>query len=340
MQTSRIYVTEVIDFDECRRRWYWSWVQGWTSKQPPLDRWLGEGIHIALDHYYWNGRDANIAVAHFDDWYAKFGDEQKKYGEFLWELVEESFRPMYELGRGMIGNYAYWDEQDTTLYGDVLAVEASLQAQPRPTGREKIFPTLRGRVDLVLKRSDGIWVIDHKSHKTRPSWNGLENDDQLTAYCYLFWRSTGIIPRGVIYNALLKRLPEEPRRLKDGSLSRDKSQAVTYDTYLQQIEAIGDDPKKYTDMLTYLAQKGWSDFFAREGSTRNVEELQAYERRTAVKYREMLAAKADPRRLVYPAPTMFKCGYCAFQAPCKSMDDGGDYEAQLESLFFQPKHES
>jgi hypothetical protein len=41
----------------------------------------------------------------------------------------------------------------------------------------------------------------------------------------------------------------------------------------------------------------------------------------------------DPKLRLYPSPGRFGCNFCAFQQPCRSKNDGSDYEYDLATNF-------
>jgi len=287
-----------------------------------------------MENYYWYDRDVNKALDAYDRWHKHFLEvESHEIPEIIWQGVEQEFYAYAKVGREMIKNYHLFDSKQDHLDGNVRGVELSIRHPIRtPTGRN-LDIEFGGTIDLLLVQGKNWWVVDHKTSGSKPSAAGISVDEQLTSYCYLIWRSTGVVPAGAVYNVLLRRALEEPRMLKSGQLSQDKTQRVVYENYVQAIKDNGLSLADYGDFLQFLSERGWSEFFIREGSVRNENELRAFEKRLYYKYTQMLQAIRFPDNLAYPEPSTWKCGYCQFQAACKSLCDGGDYQAQLESMF-------
>lgn len=337
-------VTERGTFRECRRRWFWEYGLRKAPKAPQMNLWFGTGIHAALAAYYGaillgSGSPLDAALGEFEAWYdAEMLDPQKQDRWF-------QFNELYELGIGMLRNYATYDREfPLTALGDVVSVEEETQIVPvLDLNREPVPDVyLAGRIDLTLQRRDGRFVIvDHKTRTTAQNAQALEIDDQLTGYCYLHWRTTGKVPALAIYNVLIKRVPEPPKVLKNGDLSLDIRQPTTYELYLLALRDRGysndnindNDGGKYHAILTYLqSPAAWERFFQREITTRNEAEMLSFERRLYYEVMDMLAVR-ERKELRYPGPSPFRCGHCPYLQPCKASEDGGDADALLEYLY-------
>jgi len=329
-----IHVTEFGDFDSCRRRWKWGYIEGWETDEPSVHQWLGSGIHKAKEEYYNNDRQLDAMVSAYDNWFDHFWEvESREIPEMIWHGLEGEFKDFAVLGRKMLENFHEYQADVLALQGDIVGTEARLKCPiTSPAGEESPF-VLTGKLDLVLFREPDYFIIDHKSYTRAASEKGVEVDDQLTGYPYLFWKHTDVMPAGVALNVLLKRTPEPPKLIrKDTALSKDRSQPTTQSLYLAAIEENEFDIADYEEFLQYLGTKGWEDYFQLIETTRNEEELRAYEHRCYFKAMDMFKAAYDDN-YAYPSPSSWNCGYCPFQATCKSKDDGGDYRLQLESLF-------
>lgn len=204
---------------------------------------------------------------------------------------------------------------------------------------------LTGKIDLLTERETpkkGIWVVDHKTATQAHQEDGLEFDDQVTGYCYVVWRWTGVIPRGVVYNDLIKQAPKEPRLIRDGQeLSTAKDQLTTPDQYREALLEFGHMQKrggeiyseKHAECLDALLTRGWDPFFRRFEPVRNEEQLLAFERRLAEEYWDMLESKENPIAKVYPNPMVMNCRGCSVKRICLAMEDGSDAEGIIDTEF-------
>ena len=50
---------------------------------------------------------------------------------------------------------------------------------------------------------------------------------------------------------------------------------------------------------------------------------------------DITSIKEDPQEYAYPSPGTYRCSKCRFLGVCKAMDDGGDYQAILDSGFLR-----
>jgi hypothetical protein len=174
---------------------------------------------------------------------------------------------------------------------------------------------------------------------SKPSLRALDVDDQLTAYCYIWWRLSGLVPRGAIYNVLVKEPPHQPALLKtltkEGKqkLSTDKAQRTTLEMYLQAIKEHKLDKSDYEDMLNYLNREDrWAQFFVRDGSQRNEEEMLSFEERVFTEYEAMREGLGEPRKL-YPNMSQWNCQNCRVISICQALEEREDPTWIIENQF-------
>ncbi len=324
-------ITERGSFRSCRRQWYLE-VQERLAHRDRV-AWpliFGEAIHTGLETYYRNNRrNVKTAVAAFKRaWRATGAELQESYGG-LFARLEPEWSDWLDKGTRMLIYYDMYDRQAEFDWDAVLHVNIekrafvdilNLEGYPVEDQDSRLRALLSGRIDLVVERKDGIWIVDHKTAASAYDARALDVDDQLTGYCYIYWRLTGEVPRGAIYNALIKDPPGPPRLLKDGSLSKDKSQRTTYDLYLAEIKTLKLDKADYTDILEYLKEKSWKQFFVRDGLTRNLEELKSFEKRLYYEYQDMKSVIRSPDR-AYPNPSQRTCPGCSMIPLCQAMEE-------------------
>jgi hypothetical protein len=317
---------------------------------------------------------AKSAHKALDDWHK---ETDKKTRESLGALfnidVEEELNEYLALGHGMIDNYLLFDKQEKETW-KVLSVEGrvrkgALKSDPPKHSGGKRYPevllhesgrllvpiidtstmapfedepALSARIDLTIERKaprSGLWIVDHKSAASAPSEEGVDFDDQVTGYCYVVWRLTGIIPKGVIYNVLMKQVPKEPRMVQTG-LSTAKDQLTTADQYRQALKDNGlmkgskVTSEKHAECLNALLARGWAPFFRRVEVSRNEHELYQFEQRLSQEYKDMLEASESPK-LLYPNPSTWWCPSCSVRSICRAIEDGSDYMDIINNRFMQ-----
>lgn len=329
----RISISDLWGFGNCRRRWFWESVAGYTSKTPPTNLWFGSCVHAGLEAYYVNGRDANKLLEGFTSSYDETFEKVKSdYPDTFQSLVPE-MQSHYKLGIGMLENYLRYEQDDHQLEGDIAGVEVKLERPIFSDGRLD-DPVLVGKIDLVIQKENGdVWLVDHKTYKSHPNFAGLDLDDQITGYCYLVWKLYGVVPTGFIYNVLIKTVPEFPRTLSNGKgLSRDKTQSTTGSLYREAIRQAGLKESDYADILAYYDSNGYKPFFERGTTLRSIHELESFEKRIRVMYDQMKEGLIDTSKL-YPNPTSMNCAWCPMLQPCKEYEAGGDYQYLLTTNY-------
>jgi tetratricopeptide (TPR) repeat protein len=303
---------------------------------------FGDMMHAALERYYKEDRNLELATDTLHTEWTKHDEVLREmYGSlYATPDVQEYWYGEYQKAANILHYYDQYDKAHPFFEKvlDMSIEERSFVEILDPLGK----PTdglLSGRIDMVVEREDGVWIVDHKTLSSAPSDSALDIDDQITAYCYIYWRMTGVVPRGGMYNVLLKDPPKPPRVLKNGTVSKDKSQRTTYDLYVQALEEHGQDPADYTEILEYLKDKGWSQFFIRMQSERNMEQLAQFEKHLFHEYADMDEALQYTDQL-YPNPSQYTCPRCQYLPICKAMEEGSDPEWVIEHGYevLEPRH--
>lgn len=337
-------VTERGSFRSCRRQWYLENVERLQHKDRiPWALIFGNAIHDALAAYYtdnkrnlMDARDAFKAA-----WEVERDILTQKYGGLYEAGVGDEWLTMQDKGDTMLVYYDEYD-RDNPFWDDVVEVnieERSFVPIPNSEDYTEVhkdgWPLLSGKLDLVVhKKGSGIWVVDHKTAANAYDARALDVDDQLTGYAYIWWRISGDVPRGALYNALIKEPPKPPKVLKNGSLSKDKSQRTVFALYEQAMNELHLGGEEYDEILDYLKVKGWSQFFLRDGLEKNLDEILSFEERLLYEYYDMENALRE-EGFRYPNPSQRTCPGCGMIALCQAMEERGDIEYIREHMFEQ-----
>jgi len=383
-----VSVTERSSFRTCRRRWGLETIDNWVPKSPAFALEFGTGIHTALESYYASKGDLTSALDAFTEWHDEF--DAKIADELGGLYTEDTSRDVWDLrlmGLAMLELYPKYESMTKVTWTDVRAIEGNGMEQfdnKRPKGYPKeadvivhesgrcmvplVHPTskqvlvntsgepiyLTARIDMLVDRATpykGLWVVDHKTSASAPNDRGLDFDEQPTGYCYVVWRLTGKMPRGVIFNYLIKNTPKEPRWVQGNSkngphnsegkaLSTAKDQLTTPDMYREALKDLGLYKKgkvsseAHAECLEGLLAKGWDPFFQRYEPRRNQDELLAYEAQAFTQYSDMEEAVLV-EEMRYPNKSTWWCPSCSVKEICQAMDDGGDPEGIIEQSFMQ-----
>lgn len=186
---------------------------------------------------------------------------------------------------------------------------------------------------IVVDKYGRYWILDYKTAKSADT-NKLDTDDQISAY---LWAATKIfkVPfYGFIYLQLTKEAVQEPRRLKNGTLSVDKKQKTTYSLLKQEIlkdyGKVSEAPNALIQFLNVLAasETPEGDRFIRwDFIKRDEEQLQSTEKYIYYELRSML----DLAQYAYPSPTRDCIWDCPLRDICISMDRND--KATIEELM-------
>lgn len=374
-----VSVTERGQFRSCRRRWKLSTLDNLAPNVPSPAMPIGTGTHRALETFH-RGEGLDETLLEFRVW---SGEEIRKWekdgapAEALDELMVEA-----EVIEEVLSNYAKFDSVSKVQLGETLAIEGKLTKAGEkvlgkltpPDGYPPVsihpesgrvlvpivdpvtkqplpgYPCLSARIDLLTQRKTpkkGLWVVDHKTASQASGEEGIDFDDQITGYCYVVWRWTGKIPRGVVLNTLIKKPVKEPRWGKSGKLSYAKDQLTTADLYRDAIKEAGlmgpggtilsDD---HADCLAGLLARGWDPWFRRYEAVRNDFEIIDYERFLHQNYQEMAEGAELPAEhpFFYPNPITNPfgvCQSCPVRRICRAMSDGSDWEGIVKTDFHE-----
>lgn len=381
-----VSVTERATFRSCRRRWHLTTIENLQPKQ--ADQFalnFGTGIHEALETFY-AGRGARAtriknAYKVFDAW----GKVEREAA-----IDNDAFQIVREheaLGAGMLEQYFTYDEVASVQLGTPVAVEGKFKTTAykpkRPAGYPKSAevildngrllcpivhpdtkeplvgpdgrtPYLTARIDLLTERKtpkSGLWVADHKTATSAPADKGIDYDDQITGYCYVVWRWLDKIPRGVVYNVLIKNVPKEPRLVQpqkkefkqwanaDGLvLSTAKDQLTTPNMYRAALKEQGlmrgnrVMSDAHAECLGALIARGWDPFFRRYEVMRNAHELNSFEGHLVQEYDDMFEAYELPEKR-YPNRSTWHCPGCPVNKICLAQEDGSDVECIIDNQY-------
>ncbi len=338
-------------FKECRLEWDWNSKirQNYEPNTEAQALRFGTAVHAGLadlhDSTTWGvGAPATrLALAQlafvkeypFQSWNGGTEGSEDEYAAYAVDL---------ELGKGMLAHFvdwaADWHKTITPVHVEV-EFEVPIPAPNAMPGRfgnsidgdllcDGMPVVYQGRIDMILRDQwGGYWIVDWKTAgRIEGSHEWLQMDEQITSYCWALQHALGIKIEGFLYIELLKALPHSPKVLKKGGLSVDKSQNTTEKVYLDTLAHMGyTDLSPYDEMLTFLRAQG-NKFFRTTDVQRSPRELELIGERIGLESVDMLN---DPS--IYPNPSKFRCGRCAFKSPCLMRAEGSDFGWVLKDSF-------
>lgn len=341
-----IRTSDRIAFKQCRRKWGWSSHLkrnlGPAYLASPL--WFGSAIHYALEDFH--------GERHFD----RAADAFRAYciatsKQYLRELPPDA-QEHYKLGIAMMDYYQdewlRFRKADQTYYDNgvpqtevnfeipvPLEEHPHLEALAKAHGADCVL--YRGTIDRVAIDEEGnLWVVEYKTAK-RAEHLHYQTDPQVTTYV---WAATHIYDRpvaGVVYQQFIKEEPKPPRLLSTtGRISTASNLATSAPLYRRQLEnmygTVSGAPEANINYLYDLEQKESPDkdrYIQRVRVYRNPVQTQ----HEAVKILMELEDMLNPDLPLYPNPTRDCSRMCSFLGACVSMDDGGDWNSELDQEF-------
>ncbi len=212
----------------------------------------GVWVHQLLEVHY-KGGDWKAEHKRLSQNFANLLDEEKDYyGDMPKEIAQ--------IMRGYFWHYKDHDWK-------VLDAEFVLEAE-FPDGN--IF---RGKIDLLVEDQYGLWIVDHKSHKTLPSLDYRILDAQSADYIWAALKNK-IPVQGHIWNYIRWKPPTFPQLVyvgKPGERLSSRSIETDYPTFVAALKQYGLDPKKYKEQLRRLKAQRYqhgemqlSPFFRRD----------------------------------------------------------------------------
>lgn len=335
-----IRTSDRIMFRRCRRRWGWSsHLRGnLGSKEAASPLWMGSGFHFALEDFHGERRFTEASDA-----FTAYVEATKRHDR---SSLPVDWAELHELSRGMLNYYQhdwlrYRDPLQTFIWNGVPQVEVNFRVDipfdARHWGFDRVVYS--GTIDRVSIDEHGqIWIVEYKTAKAIQTLH-LANDSQVSSYC---WAGAHLYDRpiaGVIYQQHRKDTPNPPKRLANGRISVDKRQLTTAAAVRGLIrEQYGSVQKAPSDIVEFLnvltndeSPKG-DKFILRNYIQRNEHQAQAEGEKIMMEAAEML----NPDLPLYPNPDRTCQFMCPFNSACVSMDDGSDWEYELD-LWTKPR---
>lgn len=285
------------------------------TQAKPLKR--GNWIHSLLETHY-SGGDWRETHTTLSLQFEQLFDEEK---DALGDLPDE-------IGRIMTSYFwHYRDDQDWK----VVTVEDTIEVE-MPNGT-----IYRGRTDLLVETPYGLYIVDHKSHKSLPDLSFRLKDPQSALYIWAY-RKAGIPVQGFIWNYIKYVAPKPIRFNLDGSMSKRQGE-TDYPTAYRSIKAQGYDPKDFRDVLLPLQRQRYvhggaqlSPFFKRSSLEKDdamlLRVLRESVHTTNRSHKYPFAKRDYVERVVDRS-----CGWCSYNDLCATELYGGNADQVRRKQF-------
>lgn len=181
-------------FRNCPRKYKHRYIDCLRPREKPDALSFGHVIHGAIELWYQRVDDANRLWTVLD-----FVDQQ-----FPERIGDDRQKATWHLARAMITGYAArYDSEDF----EIVEIEKPFTGEIRnpDTGRLSQTFVMAGKADAIVRRPDGMYLLEHKTAATIDAsyLDKLWTDTQIALYSF-YLRQLGYPIVGVIYNVLLK----------------------------------------------------------------------------------------------------------------------------------------
>lgn len=297
--------------------------------------WIGTGVHYAMEDFHGLNMYGHPAEA-----FRAFVEATTVPGH---REAPDNWREHVGLGLDMMTYYAdHWlknrDPLRTWYIDGKPAVEINFEI-PIPFDPEKLAEwgydavVAVGTIDrIVIDDLERLWLLDYKSAK-KFEVGHLVTDPQASSYIMAAHALFKQPIAGMIYQQHLKAVPEAPKILTSGKVSLNKQQRTTHSLYRETLTALYGDVQrapgsniKFLNELLENENESGDKFIRRDIIERNEQQSASEGVKILLECEDML----NPNLPLYPNPTR-DCNWdCPFKTPCISLDDGSDFEYELE----------
>jgi hypothetical protein len=327
----QVSISEINSFLKCRRDWDLTSASRQSLRHkttPKVFFAVGSGFHAAVEANA-EGIDWQQALEEYltNELEEKSAAYVEAVGYPPWAKELEEFHEMADFTRKLASQYFdhYGLEQPLASHDlTYVATEVSFKIPIEVGGTIVEFI---GTWDAIATDSNGgVCLVENKSCGRKPKLDILQHTNQFVGYAWAFQFLTGIPISGFLYNGVMKKLITEPRVLQNGTISLDKSQSVTMQSYLNKMRDSGISPldKRYEGMLEFLEERerqGDDRFFFRETFTFEQTQVENWGKNLSKIVREMIF---DP--VIYPSFTYNACEMCLVKDLCHATEMGEDVE--------------
>lgn len=324
-----ISYSEISTYLRCKLKWYWKYIEKLERKIKPVNLFIGDGIHKAIQAYY----EQKVAPAdYFQQWAInQLQEYENELG--LWEDEKEKFMEDLDKATKMLEVYPKqaqylddfkWEKGEVEFVVPLKAKEKQSQTK------------VKCRIDGLISNDKGHWIIETKT-TNNPNAPNLLRDLQTMIY---FWGAIKVMEvQGVLYNLIYKWCPKPPTILKNNTISKSINtiRNTTYELYLKTIQDTGLDPKDYENELMQLKQKDNTIIYREYIYAKSVKELTVLE---SILWQIARSIRRSYRYKEFYPSISKNCEWdCDMKDLCQQYLIGGDIEF-IKNLYYKGVTES
>lgn len=335
----KFHVSSLKSFLQCRRQFYLTDPEYLGLEPTSIVNYfyMGTLTHSTFEDYY-TGRIESLTES--------FMHNKRIYEQLTGERLDtyrtynEDMDMLYELFK----QYELWIDSPIdklTPFGDhnleYIAMEVPFDIP--------IYENIRfgGRFDGIVRRKDnGDLLIYEVKTTSRPDQLIASLDYELQTKAYVFAaRELGYPVKGVLYNIMNKAPSGVPTILKNGKLSKSKSQKVSYEVYRYWMHMLHPDwtqeqlVEEYSDFLHYLLSN--NQVFQRYYKPVTNTEIAKFIVMLDNIGPELMNLDEDSAFPTGAHNAHFTCGFCRFKNPCINWERGNieERDKELNDFFIR-----
>lgn len=313
-----VHTTERGTFRQCKRKWKYQYVNRFQRGEVYFNAlWFGTLIHKCMAYYY------KHEIPLLTTFEKEFKEQTEKRYKELPSTAQEKVDEFYQLGKCMLIGY---EQKYKKEKWEIVSVE---EPYSYSIDVEDIRVTVQGTMDMVIRQDNRLWIVDHKTYAKFVDPTDLLMDDQMTTYLFLLQHNSNERIGGAIYNQLLKKIPDVPKVLQSGKISKDVKCYTTRAMYEAILEANNQDVNDYADILSKLDS---IEFFRREPIARTNRELKLFKEQLHLELQDMVRFYKDTN-LIYPNVSRSCKEICQYTDLCRCQSQGGDWEFMAKTIY-------
>jgi len=182
----------------------------------------------------------------------------------------------------------------------------------------------RGKVDALIRNQFGLWLVDHKTHKTLPDHTFRLLDAQSALYLWAA-QENGLEVQGFIWNYIRWKAPSTPKLLLKGDRISDAACDTDYPTFVRALKKYKEESENFVirdkdrEKAKVLQKQRYefgkpqtSEFFRRdvlEKSPEMIERVLQGNYTTSLRMHEYDFHNADQVERVVERGCTFSCSY-------------------------------
>lgn len=218
-------------FRRCPKQFEYKYIERLKPKVMGRPLRFGTWMHALMEAHY-KGEDVEAVHKRFTHEFSKYFDEEKAE---LGDLPRDVWSTWL--------SYLWHYKNDPWI---VHEVEFTLEVE-LPDGN-----VYRCRLDMLVENQYGLWVVDHKNHKSLPKLDFRILDAQSALYIWAALKNK-IPVQGHIWNYLLSRPVHKPEVIQSGArFSKTGLGSTDYPTLVRAIKKHGFNPSDYAPLLRRL----------------------------------------------------------------------------------------